>query len=158
MSVYVTAIMFRMKPHSLTCSVVCALVFGPVAAQAQTAGVFEPFTFETNAESWLVYDYSDDQNYIPGLDSAGNGQNPDIYFTFAGSASLDFYADSFSSGGAFVGDLAAGGVDAIGCDFFVEDIDSFDFGEFFLYSATLDRYYVSDFIIPTASGWDFAYA
>ena len=57
-----------------------------------------------------------------------------------------------------MGDLAAAGVDAISCDIFVENIDSFDVGEFFLFSATNNRYYVSEFIIPQASGWDTAYA
>jgi hypothetical protein len=132
------------------------LVIG--AANAQLAGSYEPFTHQSNAKSWGVYDYGDGKNYTPGWDSAGDGVNPDIYFTFAGSNALDFYAGGFSSGGAFTGDLVAAGVDAIGCDILVEDIDTFDVGEFFLFSATDNRYYYSELIIPEASGWDTAYA
>jgi hypothetical protein len=132
------------------------LVIGPV--NAQQAGSYEPFTHEANAKSWVVYDYADGNTYTPGWDSAGDGSNPDIYFTFEGSSALDFYADEFSSGGAFTGDLVAAGVDAIGCDILVEDIESFDVGEFFLFSAADNRYYYSELIIPEASGWDTAYA
>jgi hypothetical protein len=127
-------------------------------ATAQLAGKFEPFTYQTNAKSWVVYDYADGKLYKPAWDSAGDGLNPDIFFTFAGANALDFYADSLSSGGAFVGNLAAGGVDAVGCDIYVEDINSFNYGEFFLFSAATNKYYVSNFIEPASSGWDFAYA
>jgi hypothetical protein len=127
-------------------------------ANAQLAGTYEPFTHEANAKSWVVYDYADGESYTPGWDSEANGLNPDIYFTFAGSNALDFYADEFSSGGAFTGDLVAAGVDAIGCDILVEDIDSFNVGEFFLFSAADNRYFYSELIIPEASGWDTAYA
>jgi hypothetical protein len=136
-----------------------ALLWIPLlTAKAQIAGKFEPFTHQSNAESWVVYDYADGKLYTPAWDSAGDGTNPDIFFTFAGPKALDFYADNLSSGGAFVGNLAAGGVDAIGCDIYVEHINSFNFGEFFLYSTATNKYYVSDFIEPQASGWDFAYA
>jgi hypothetical protein len=145
-----------MKLRLLSAAAVLWIPFAP--ANAQLAGAFEPFTHEANAGSWLVYDYADEGYYTPGWDSAGDGLNPEIYFTFAGASALDFYADEFSSGGAFVGDLAAGGGDAVGCDVFVEDVNSFDFGEFFLFSATDNRYYVSDIIEPEAGGWDFAYA
>lgn len=127
-------------------------------ASAQFAGIFEPFSHLTNAESWTVYDRGDQGSYIPEWDSAGDGANPDIYLSFIAGGSLDFFADSESSGGAFVGDLAEGGVDAIGADIFVEDIDSFDFGEFYFFSATDNRFYVSDIIIPEASGWSFAFS
>jgi hypothetical protein len=129
-----------------------------VPATAQVAGTYEPFTHLANAASWLVYDYADGEYYTPGWDSEGDGFNPDIYYPFTGTSTFEFLADGFSSDGAFVGDLAAGGVDAIGCDVFVEDINSFSFGEFFLFSETDGRYYYSDFIEPATSGWDFAYA
>jgi hypothetical protein len=147
-----------MKPFLLSAATAALLWIPFVPSNAQLAGTFEPFTHEANAESWIVYDYADEGFYIPFWDYAGDGMNPDIYFTFAGMNALDIYADAFSSGGAFVGDLAAAGVDAISCDVFIEDINSFDFGEFFLFSATDNRYYYSDFIEPDASGWDFAYA
>lgn len=147
-----------MKPHLLSVAATAVLWITFVPAKAQLAGAYEPFTHQANAESWLVYDYADGEFYTPLWDSAGDGLNPDVHFTFAGTNALDFYADEFSSGGAFVGDLTAAGVDAISCDFFVENIDSFDVGEFFLFSATDNRYYVSEFIIPQASGWDLAYA
>lgn len=127
-------------------------------ANAQLAGVFEPFSHLANAESWTVYDRGDQGSYIPEWDSAGDGANPDIFLSFIAGGALDFFADSESSGGAFVGDLAKGGVDAIGADIYVEDIDSFDFGEFYFFSATDSRYYVSNLIIPEASGWSFAFA
>lgn len=147
-----------MKPCFLP-AVAAALLWIPLeSARAQTAGTYEPFTHQANAESWLVYDYADDELYTPFWDSAEDGLNPDIYFTFAGSNSLEIYADEFASGGAFVGDLAAAGIDAIGCEVFVDDVDSFDFGEFVLFSTSTNRYYVSEIIQPAASGWDFAYA
>lgn len=139
-------------------SIAALVVWVPsIPASAQLAGTYEPFTFRTNAESWLVYDYADEGFYIPQWDSAGDGLNPDIHFTFAGSDALEFFADNSTSGGAFVGDLAAGGVDAIGCEVLVEDADSFDVGEFFLFSAATNRYYTSEFFEPTASGWNSAY-
>ena len=147
-----------MKPHLLSIAAGTLLWIPLLPADAQQAGTYEPFTHQSNAESWIVYDYADDNYYTPAWDSAGDLQNPDIYFTFAGTSALDFYADDLSSGGAFVGDLAAAGVDAISCEVFIEDIDSFDVAEFFLFSATENRYYVSDYIMPEASGWDFAYA
>ncbi len=138
---------------------IAALVvwISPIPANAQTAGTFEPFTYQTNADSWFVYDYSDEEFYLPQWDSAGDGLNPDIYFTFAGSNALDFEARVSSSGGAFVGDLATAGVDAVGCEFFVQDFNSFDVAEFFLFSAATNRYYTSEFIEPEASGWNSAY-
>ena len=138
-----------------------ATLFSSIAishTNAQIAGKFEPFSNLANAESWTVYDHADHGFYIPDWDSAGDGQNPDIHFTFLNAGALDFFADSTSSGGAFVGDLAAGGVDAIGSDIFIEDIGSFSFGEFYLFSATDNRFYVSDIFIPDSSGWSFAFA
>jgi hypothetical protein len=128
-----------------------------VPATAQTAGAFEPFTYQTNANSWFVYDYADEEYYFPRWDLAEDGLNPDIYFTFAGSDALEFSADSTTSGGVFVGDLAAGGVDAVGCEIFIEDVSSFDVAEFFLFSAATNRYYTSEFVVPEASGWNAAY-
>lgn len=146
-----------MNPHLF--STVAAVFWIPlVTANAQIAGTYEPFTHQANAKSWFVYDYADGESYIPQWDSAGDGLNPDIYFTFTGTNPLDFTADQFASGGAFVGDLAAAGVDAISCDVLVEDIDSFDVGAFFLFSAADNRYYVSEYFTPESSGWDFAYA
>lgn len=140
-------------------TVAAAVLWIPwVQANAPLAGVFEPFTYQANAESWLVYDYGDNESYIPDWDFAGDRLNPDIHLSFAGSNALDFYAYEISSGGAFVGDLAAGGVDAIGCEVLIEDIESFDAGEFFLFSATTNRYYFSEYFSPDASGWDDAYA
>jgi hypothetical protein len=147
-----------MYPRLISTIVATVLWIPLVPANAQLAGTFEPFTHRANAESWLVYDYADGVSYTPVWDSAGDGLNPDIYFTFAGTNALDFHANGFSSGGAFVGDLTAGGVDAIGCDVFVEDLASFDVGEFFLFSATDNRYYVSEYIVPGTSGWNAAYA
>jgi hypothetical protein len=145
-----------MKLRLLSAAAVLWIPFGP--ANAQLAGSFEPFTYESNGDSWLIYDYADQKLYTPFWDSSGSGADPYIYFTFAGSNALDFYADDLSSGGAFVGDLAAGGVDAISCDVFVEDVSSFDFAEFFLFSTTTNRFYVSAIIEPETNGWDFAYA
>ncbi len=124
-------------------------------AQAQEAGAFEPFTHLANAESWTVFDRLDDTFFIPEWDSAGDGQNPDIHFSFLDGGILDFFADSVSSGGAFVGDLHAGGVDAIGCDIFVEDSESLEYAEFYLYSETDNRFYVSEIIVPESDGWSF---
>ncbi len=146
-----------MKPCLFSTLAAAVLWIPLVPAGAQLAGTFEPFTYQANAKSWLVYDYLENAFYTPLVDSAGDGLNPDIYFTFADTGTLDFYAYGVSSGGAFVGDLAAAGVDAISCDYYVEDITSFDFGEFFLHTAA-DIYYVSEIITPAASGWDFAYA
>lgn len=129
-----------------------------VSSNAQLAGTYEPFTYQTNGDSWVVYDYADQKIYTPIRDSSGGGADPYIYFTFAGSNALDVYADNLSSGGAFVGNLAAGGVDAVSCDVFVEDVGSFDFAEFFLFSSSTNRFYVSAIIMPETSGWDFAYA
>ena len=147
-----------MKSRFLSTAAAVVLWIPCMPANAQLAGTFEPFTHQSNAESWLVYDYADDKDYTPGWDYAGDGLNPDIYFTFAGTNALDFYADDISSDGAFVGDLAAAGVDAIGCDILIEDINSFDYGEFFLLSAADNRFYVSEIVEPEANGWDFAYA
>jgi hypothetical protein len=147
-----------MNAH-LFSTVAAAVLWIPlVPAKAQLAGTFEPFTHQTNAESWSVYDYADEEFYLPLWDSAGDGFNPDIYFTFAGANALDFTADGVSSGGAFVGDLAAAGVDAIGCDVFVEDVDSFNVGAFFMFSAADNRYYMSEYFAPEANGWSVAYA
>lgn len=147
-----------MNPH-LFFTVAAAVLWIPLApANAQIAGIYEPFTHQANAKSWFVYDYADGESYIPLWDSAGDGLNPDIYFTFAGTNPLDFTADEFSSNGAFVGDLAASGVDAISCEVLIEEIDSFNVGAFFLFSTTTNRYYVSEDFTPEASGWDFAYA
>jgi len=108
-----------MNPHLF--STVAAIFWIPlVTANAQIAGTYEPFTHQANAKSWFVYDFADGESYIPQWDSAGDGLNPDIYFTFTGTNPLDFTADQFASGGAFVGDLAAAGVDAISCDVLVE--------------------------------------
>lgn len=145
-----------MSPHHFP-AVAVTLWMVLVPANAQLAGIYEPFTHQANAGSWVVYDYADDELYVPAWDFAGDGQNPDIFFTFAGANALDFYADDLSSGGAFVGDLAAAGVDAIGCDIFVEDAASFDVAEFFLYSATDGRYYVSNYFTRESNGWGFAY-
>ena len=129
----------------------------PTPAKAQTAGAFEAFTYRTNADSWVVFDYADEEFYFPQWDSAGDGLNPDIHFTFAGGNPLEFSAETFSSGGAFTGNLAAAGVDAVGCEFFVQDAASFDVGEFFLFSSVTGQYYTSEFIEPEASGWNDAY-
>ena len=126
-------------------------------AEAQVAGAYESFTNRANAESWSVYDYADRQWYYPSHDSAGDGQNADIYLTFSGANSLDFSADAFSSEGAFVGDLVAAGIDAIGCDFYVEDPDSFSFAEFYLYSTAENRYYYGGYFTAEYEGWNGAY-
>ncbi len=147
-----------MNPHLLSIAAGSILWISQVPANAQLAGTYEPFTHQSNAESWVVYDYADQNYYTPYWDSAGDGLNPDIFFTFAGTSALDLYAFKLSSGGAFVGDLTAAGVDALGCEVFVEDIDSFDVAEFFLFSTTDNRYHVSEYIIPEASGWATAYA
>ena len=125
---------------------------------SQTAGVFEPFTHQTNANSWTVYDRNDGGFYLPSWDSFGDGSNPDIFFPFLDGGILDFYADAGASGGAFVGDLVAGGVDVIGADIYVEDVASYDFGEFYLFSSADNRYYVSNIIVPAEGGWSFATA
>lgn len=144
-----------MNPHFLPIAAAVVLL---APAHAQLAGTYEPFTYQTNAESWFVYDYADDNYYFPEWDLAGDGLNPDIYFTFLGSNALEFSADETSSGGAFAGDLAAAGVDAISCNVFVEDASSFDFGAFFLFSAATNRYYYSEYFDPDEDGWSFAYA
>jgi hypothetical protein len=126
----------------------------PTPAKAQTAGAFEAFTYQTNADSWEVFDYADEQVYAPQWDSAGGGMNPNIHFTFAGGNPLEFRAEASSSGGAFTGNLAAAGVDAVGCKFFVQDAASFDVGEFFLISSVTGQTYTSVFIEAEGSGWN----
>ncbi len=128
------------------------------SANAQLAGSYESFASQANAGSWLVYDHADSECYVPGWDRAGDGQNPDIFFTFAGTNALEFLADGVASDGAFVGDYVAAGIDAIGCDYYVEDVDALFAAEFFLYSAVEQRYYFSDYITPATNGWSFAYA
>lgn len=153
---HVTNRMSHTDSRFLVSTAILLLTFA--TANAQTAGKYERFAHRPNAESWNIYDYADQNYYFPAWDSAGNGQNADIYFTFAGSGALDFYADQSSSGGAFTGNLVTAGVDAIGCDIYVQDIASFNTAEFFLFSAATGRYYVSELITPAASGWDTAYA
>ncbi|MDX1679171.1 MAG: hypothetical protein R3242_00445 [Akkermansiaceae bacterium] len=145
----------RYRTGALACAVLCLVLHEP--AKAQTAGAYESFSSRVNAESWLVYDYAYNEVYTPGWDLAGDGQNPDIFFTFANESAFEFYADSVASDGAFVGDYAAAGIDALGCNYYVEDAETFYAVEFILYSASEGRFYFSEYITPDASGWSFAY-
>lgn len=124
-------------------------------ATAQTAGAVETFSWQSNADSWSVYDWDLNEFYYPAWDLAGDGVNPEIHFTIEGSSPLDFFAGSGSSGGAFTGNLSAAGVDAVGCEIYIEDAAAFEFCE--IYLSTGSAWYFSD-TFPATTGWDFIYA
>jgi hypothetical protein len=124
-------------------------------AVAQTPGAMETFSWKSNADSWSVYDWDLEQFYYPAWDLAGDRVNPEIYFTIEGSSLLDFFARATSSGGSFTGNLAAAGVDAVGCEVYLEDAAAFDFCE--IYISTGSAWYFS-ITFPPATGWDFIYA
>ena len=133
-------------------------------ARAQVPGTVERFSFRSNADTWLLFDYEDETVYSLDWDLAGDGQNPDVWSFFGGNAPMDIYAPFDGSGvgvdgsgGAFGGDYAATGVDAIGCFVFVEDLASFDFGEFYFYSTADAKYHFSDSFTPDEAGWTFLY-
>ena len=132
-----------------------ALVLIADQASAQTPGAVETFSWKSNADSWSVYDWDLDAYYYPWWDMAGNGDNPDIFFSVTGSSPLDFFASASSSGGAFTGNLAAAGVDAVGCEVYIEDATAFDFCE--IYVSTGSNWFFSE-ILPASTGWDFIYA
>ncbi len=139
-------------------AVVFSLLLACPALQGQVPGTRETFTFLSNADSWGVFDYSELTSYHPDWDSAGDGENPDIYWTFTGDSSLDFFADEAASGGAFTGDYTAGGVSAIGCDYYVEEAAAVGEGQFFFLSGITDRYYYQLGIVPEEDGWNSAFA
>lgn len=129
----------------------------PVAVPAPVPGTVEEFSFQSNADTWSLYDYADDTAYPLEWDYAGDGVNPDVWSFFGGNAPMDFYALPTASGGAFAGDYADSGVDAFGCFMFVEDLATFDFGEFYFYSEFDDQYHFSSSIVPDEAGWTYAY-
>ena len=128
-----------------------------VPASAQVPGTVEEFTFQSNADTWFLYDYADSTVYSLEWDRAGDGQNPDVWSFFGGDAPMDIYATPASSDGSFSGDFAASGVDALGCFAFVEDLATFDFGEFYFYSDADAKYHFSDSFTVEEAGWTYLY-
>ncbi len=132
---------------------------GAHAATAATRGALETYASENNARSWGVVDTIDPLNeYLPFWNSNPSSGDSDIYFYFSGDAPFYFFADALSSAGNFTGDYASEHIIAVGCNFFIEDIDSFDGADIFFYSESDKRFYYSRYF-DTASyflgnGWD----
>jgi hypothetical protein len=149
---------FPSNPGMKTCSCLSGLISLALAlapAAAQTPGAVETFSWLSNADSWTVYDWGEGEFYFPEWDLDSEDSDLEIYFTVAGNSLLDIYARAGSSGGAFTGDLAAAGVDAVGCEVYLEDGAAFQFGEIF-FSTGPDLYFSE--LFPAETGWSFAYA
>lgn len=108
----------------------CAALAGVVAISlagsrtvAAVAGAWEAFETEVRAGTWTVYDFADEEAYLPLWDDSDDV--PLIYFTHVRDAPLWFYATDEFGGEALVGDYAAAGIQAVRCTVFIDDLDEF---------------------------------
>jgi hypothetical protein len=133
----------------------CFAAFVCCSATAQVRGGNEAFGNEANAASWTIYDGADGMYYIPGWDLFEAG-NPDLFGYLSAQASLDIYANSLASNGAFTGDYSTNQIRGVVCDVFVELAADFAFADvYFVSGGTF--YYSLDFSAPgffAADGWD----
>lgn len=131
------------------------LLLLPSVLQAQLVGAFETFTHESNANSWVFYDYFTGTDGNPPLwKREGSEADPEIWAEFTQDAGVSLYANQISSDGFLVGDYLSAGVVGIFTNVFVEDTASFDSFEFYFVSDGV-LYYSNYFEVDTP-GWSTA--
>lgn len=124
------------------------LLIAPLGGQ--TLGGFEPFTQQDNGESWIFYDYANEEA-IDAPWNFSNSGDPEIYAPFTLDFGVSLFANVMSSNGFFVGSYADAGINTIICDVFIEDINSFSDVEFYILAG--GTFYYSDFYVIEQSGW-----
>ncbi|MBK1828634.1 hypothetical protein [Haloferula rosea] len=120
---------------------------------AQSRAPWESFTHPTNADSWSVYNVSDDQYYFPIWDDVTEPTNPAIYFNFSGGQ--DFHFSTLgASNDAFSGNLAALKSGGVGFNLSAENANNINFVDVAFWSVPQARWYYSPSVTPAAdSSW-----
>ncbi len=127
-----------MRPFSI---VAAAGLAAAIPATAAIPGAWELFDAEERTEVWTVYDYAEDEFYIPEWDQEGEY----AYFFHLGDEPLWFFAGDQPGSGPLVGDYAAAGIQAVWCDAYIDDPEEFDFIDCAIYAngPAGERYYYS---------------
>lgn len=123
--------------------------------RGQLVGAFETFTYESNANTWNLYDeFTGEEGLLPFWQRAGSEEDPEIYGAFNEDYGISLYATSLSSDGYLVGDYTTAGVAGIFTNIFVEDRSTFDSFEFYFVSEGV--FYYSNYFEVDFSGWSTA--
>lgn len=113
-----------------------------VSGGAQTRGAVERFWVQANADSWSVYDASDEQYYYPSFYEDEDPDYNSIYRNFIGAN--EFIFSSYGgSGGAFDGDHAGQRAWGVSVWVEVENAENLDFVDLAFYSTVTGRHYFS---------------
>jgi len=111
------------------CSAAWFLASAPLA-HAALAGAWDAFDTEAHAQGWSVYDFADDEFYLPFWEA---GADPFIFTFHTDDEPLWFVSGEVeqAGGGALIGDFHAQGIRAIRVDAFIdspEDLFEVDCG------------------------------
>ena len=145
------------KPlHTAVIAALACMASFATPALSQVRGGYETFTSQNNAESWGLYDFSDEGFYIPFWDFS-QIENPEIYgFVLPGSG-ISLFADHLSSNASFVGDFNAKRISGLSCEAYVEDAASLYAADFYFFSAGV-LYFSQEFLAPnhfSTDGWEY---
>lgn len=131
-----------------------ACLTSPVLSQVR--GGYETFTSTNNADSWGLFDFSDETFYTPSWDFSEIG-NPEIYGFVSPGSGISLFADDLSSNASFIGDFSAERISGLSCDAYVEDSASLLYADFYFFSDGV-LYFSQEFFPPNyfeIDGWDY---
>lgn len=142
--------------NTVLAAVVSCMAWLTVPVLSQVRGGYETFTNANNADSWGLYDFSDDTFYLPLWDFSQE-DNPEIYGSVSPDSGISLFADDLSSNASFVGDFRAKKISGLSCDAYVGDSASLLYADFYFFSDGV-LYFSQEFFPPNYfadNSWDY---